>query len=309
MNILDKIKNSCKEVAKNSIYVKINTKRLDEIIELLDINKMKFWLDSNPFDLLSLSTKDLINYLLILHTIGDFCFWGEPKWEIETEHGKLDGSYAMMYIILKNYDKFQKKDISFEEFKNLLKGSAEIPLLKKRYENLKTMNIFLKECNTEFYDLIENFYDDKSLFQYIITWFPYFKDESIYKGTKVYFYKRAQLLTSDILHIRKKLENKEVDYTSLVGCADYKIPQVMRCYGILEFNEELANIVDKKIPLTPDSEMEIEIRANEIVVIDYIAMELKNKITRMNINDYIWALGQNKEMMTKPYHRVLTDKY
>ena len=70
---------------------------------------------------------------------------------------------------------------------------------------------------------------------------------------KVYFYKRAQLLTSDILHVREKLENVEVDYSNLAGCADYKIPQVMRCYGILEFNDELANLVDNKIEIEKDS--------------------------------------------------------
>ena len=49
------------------------------------------------------------------------------------------------------------------------------------------------------------------LFNIIVINFESFKDERIYDGTTIYFYKLAQLLTSDILHIREKLENKKVD--------------------------------------------------------------------------------------------------
>ena len=83
----------------------------------------------------------------------------------------------------------------------------------------------------------------------------------------------------------------------------------MRCYGILEFNDELANLIDNKIEIEKDSKMEIEIRANDIVVIDYIASKLNNKISRIDINDYMWHLGQDKSKMKKLYHRTLTNKY
>ena len=54
------------------------------------------------------------------------------------------------------------------------------------------------------------------------------------------------MLTSDILHIRELKENIRMDYSHLIGCADYKIPQVMRGLGILEYNDKLANIIDNK---------------------------------------------------------------
>ena len=46
--------------------------------------------------------------------------------------------------------------------------------------------------------------------------FPSFKDERKYDGKTIYFYKLAQLLTSDILHLREKMENVKVDYSHLV---------------------------------------------------------------------------------------------
>lgn len=308
-SVLDDVIVSCQRVSELSRHVKINYEKLDDIICSFDVTKLGHWLDNNPFGLLNLGSRDLVNFLLIYHTIGNYCFWGDPKWEIDTECGKLDGSYAMIYLILKRFDDFSNPDLTFNDFKDLLLGSVEVPLLQDRYDKLMIMNQFLKERSADFYSLIESIYDDRDLFAYIIQNLPYFYDESEYKGEKVYFYKRAQLLTSDLLHVREKLDGLKVNYHHLVGCADYKIPQVMRCYGILEFDQELSDLVDRKIAIASDSDMEIEIRANDIVVIDYIARKLEEKCARIDINDYIWLLGQDKVKMIKSYHRTMTDRY
>ncbi len=256
-----------------------------------------------------MDVKNIINFLLIYHTIGDYCFWGEPKWTIKITEGELDGSFAMMYLVINRLKSGKNFDMSFEEFSDFLKANTEIPLLEDRYNNLVLMNKFLRKNGNDFYSLIKDIYDDKTLFEYVISNLEYFKDESEYKEEKIYFYKRAQLLVSDVLHIREKLENVKVDYSNLCGCADYKIPQVMRCFGILEFSRELSNLVDNKVELKEDSNMEVEIRANDIVVIDYIYKKLNKRLTRMDINDYIWLLGQDKSKMVKPYHRTLTNHY
>ena len=80
----------------------------------------------------------------------------------------------------------------------------------------------------------------------IVNSFKTFKDERTYNGKTIYFYKLAQLLTSDILHIREYLENVKVDYSNLIGCADYKIPQTLRALGIIEYDYELSNIIDAR---------------------------------------------------------------
>lgn len=308
-DILYKIEETSKFVSQNSKDVRINYNRLDEIIEVFDLSNNKHWLESNPFGILDMDVKNIINFLLIYHTIGDYCFWGEPKWTIKITEGELDGSFAMMYLVINRLKSGKNFDMSFEEFSDFLKANTEIPLLEDRYNNLVLMNKFLRKNGNDFYSLIKDIYDDKTLFEYIISNLEYFKDESEYKEEKIYFYKRAQLLVSDVLHIREKLENVKVDYSNLCGCADYKIPQVMRCFGILEFSRELSNLVDNKVELKEDSDMEVEIRANDIVVIDYIYKKLNKRLTRMDINDYVWLLGQDKSKMVKPYHRTLTNHY
>ena len=309
MNLIDRLNNSYIPVCDNSKNVKINYSKLDEMIDQIRNSSVAYWLDSNPYGLMDMDIKSIINFLFVYHAIGDYCFWGDPKWEIQTDLGVMDGSYAIMYLILNRFKENNDFEMSFDEFKKLLKGNVEIPLLEDRYNNLVEMNAFIQKSGKSFYNLIKNLNVDSNLFEFIVSNLNYFKDVSIYDGKEVLFYKRAQLLTSDILHVREKKEKAAVDYSHLIGCADYKIPQVMRCYGMLEFSDSLSNKVDNKVEIEDGSIEEIEIRANTLKVIDYIYKKLDKKYSRMDINDFIWLLGQDKSKMTKPYHRTLTKHY
>lgn len=309
MNLLDKLSISYQYVCDNSKNVRINYEKVDEMIEGIKSANICHWLDSNPFGINDMDSKQIIDYLLILHTIGDYCFWGDLKWEVETPDGLLDGSYAMMYVTLKRFKENENFDMSFEDFKKLLKGNTEIPLLTERYNSLVTMNKFLEREQKPFHEIIDGMNNDYDLMSFLISNLSYYQDISIYDEHQIAFYKRAQLITSDILHVKREKEGLVVDDTNLIGCADYKIPQVMRCYGMLEFSEELAAKVDSKTPIEEGTKEEIEIRANTLKVIDYICKKLNNKYSHMEINDYIWLLGQDKSKMTKPYHRTLTIHY
>lgn len=309
LGIIEELSMSYRYVCDNSKSVKINYSKVDSMIAKINSSEPDYWLDSNPYGLLNMDVKDIINFLFIYHAIGDYCFWGEPKWEIQTDIGTMDGSYAIMYLILNKYKERSNFEMSYEEFEVLLRGNVAIPLLEDRYRNLVKMNEFLCNSGKTFYELIKELNTDEELFEFIVCNLDYYEDVSNYNGKKIYFYKRAQLLTSDILHVREKKEKIEVDYSHLVGCADYKIPQVMRCYGMLELCDSLSQKVDSKVELEEGSSEEIEIRANTLKVIDYIYEKLDKKYFRMDINDFIWLLGQNKSQMTKLYHRTLTKHY
>lgn len=309
MNLTEKLNRSFRYVCNNSKSVKINYDQVDAMIGAIKKSPATCWLDSNPYGLMDMNIQQIVNFLLIYHTIGDYCFWGDPKWEIKTKLGTLDGSYAIMYLMLNRFKASDDFNMSFNTFKNLLKGNVTIPLLRNRYQNLAIMNDFLQKNRKTFYELTSNMYVDSKLLEFIVKNLNYFDDTATYNGKNVLFYKRAQLLASDILHAREIKEKAKVDYTHLVGCADYKIPQVMRCYEMLEFDDNLAKKVDSKIRLPSGSPEEIEIRANTLMVIDYIYEKTGKAYPRMSINDSIWLLGQDKTKMTKPYHRTLTSHY
>ena len=99
--MLDKIIDSCNYVVNNSKNVKINYEKLDNFIKDIDCNNLKNWLLFNPNNLLEFDISKLINFLLIFESI-DYCFWGNPKWEIITDDvSKKDGSDALLYCMLK----------------------------------------------------------------------------------------------------------------------------------------------------------------------------------------------------------------
>ena len=310
--MLDKIIKSCKYVANNSKSVKIDETNLDKFIVKIKKVETEHWLAFSPYNLLDLPTETIINFLLVYEAI-DFSFWGNPKWTIDTDNGKEDGSIALLYAILKYVKERNTTDfsnITKDEFREILKGNVEIPLFEERYHIIRDVSKIVNEnMNGNFYEFIKGITIDMELFNIIIKYFPNFKDERKYREKTIYFYKLAQLLTSDILHIRELKENIKVDYSHLVGCSDYKIPQVMRGLGILEYSDKLSNIIDNKKEIEVNSEYEVEVRANMLVAIDLIKKKLENKVCAIDINDYIWSQGRNKNIELKPYHLTRNTNY
>lgn len=308
--MLNKIRNTCHYVIENSKYVKINYTKLDEFIKHIEYENLKHWLLYNPYDLLELDVETIINFLLIFESI-DYSFWGQPKWKIKTEVGLKDGSDALLYAMLKYVKEKQSTDfsnVSLEDFKKLLKGNVEIPLIEKRYETIVSVSRTVNEkMNGNFYKYIKNINIDTKLFDIIISNFETFVDERKYNDKKIYFYKLAQLLTSDILHIREKVENISVDYSNLIGCADYKIPQTLRALNILKYNNELSKIIDKRVPIEISSKYEVEIRASQIVVIDYISKKMN--ANAIDINDFLFVYSKRVKDIAKPYHLCRNTNY
>lgn len=309
--MLDKIKNSCKYVVENSEHIKIDYSKLDDFIANIDCNNLKNWLLYNPYNLLDLDIETLVNFLLVFESI-DYSFWGQPKWTIETEDGLKDGSDALLYDMLKYAKKLGNatfNDVSFNEFRNILKGNIEIPFLEERYKTISEINeIVNKKMSGNFYKYIKNITSDTELFNLIINNFESFKDERIYDGKVIYFYKLAQLLTSDILHLREEIEKITVDYSNLIGCADYKIPQVLRALGITEYDKDLSYMVDNKKEIEISSKYEVEIRASQIFVLGYIKNRL-NSFKSVDINDFLFNYSKKLKNIVKPYHLCRNKNY
>jgi len=202
-----------------------------------------------------------------------------------------------------------------DELLEILKGNVIIPLLDERLRILRENGeILARKYTGKFSRVIEIANKDAlKLLNILTTDFPSFDDHAFYDDQKVLFYKRAQLAISDIYRSFKgqgfgNLKN----ISQLTAFADYKIPQTLRKLGILKYSPELAAKIDNKIQILPGSKEEIEIRANTIWAIELMKRELKTKIpniTSMDIDSYLWLLGQNKSPNDKPYHRTLTIFY
>lgn len=310
--MLNKILEENKNICDNLKYVTINYKAIEKFVEEENNYYSSHYLTNNPYGIMDLDIDQIINFLLMYDSIN-YSFWADKKFEIEVDNEKIDGSYALLYLLLNKFkeDCFDKiNGLSEEQLKEMFKSENEMPLLEERIKTLKSMsNIVINKFNGNFYEAIKNINNDIELFDFIINNFENFIDERTYNGKKIGYYKLAQLLVSDILMIRKYKENIDVDYSHILGCADYKIPQVMRNLGILEYNSELSNIVDNKVEILENSIYEIEIRSCTLIVINYIYELLDKKVDRIDINNYIWNKGQVKSIKDLPYHRTRTVNY
>src|SRR5216683_1394529 len=91
-----------------------------------------------------------------------------------------------------------------------------------------------------------------------------------------------------------------------------KLTQVLRHYGLLEYQHSLAERVDKQELLAAGGEAEVELRAATIWACELLRREMSDVagrvITAVEIDQLLWYLGQNASDM-RPYHRTRTIYY
>jgi len=93
--------------------------------------------------------------------------------------------------------------------------------------------------------------------------------------------------------------------------ADYKLPQVLRHYHVLEYDSTLAQRIDNQELLPAESEEEIEIRAATIWACELLRRTIQQHgyaTTAAEIDLRLWLMGQQLTEM-RPYHRTRTIYY
>ncbi len=314
----EKILDSIKYVVDNSNYVVINRNNIDNAISLLKESKKEQWLNSDYLGLENFSQEQVLFYLILCESLN-FCYWdSDIKWKIEYKDGWYSGSFGLFYSIskaIKNGHNLLNieylENITIEELDEIFKGTTSIPLLKERFEIIKQLVSEYKQIPNITTQLMSA-NSDIELLNNIVNHFSNFRDISLYKGRDVYFFKRAILLVGDLIlnisSINKSVKNDD----DMTGCADYKIPQVLRHLGILEYSDDLATLIDERQEIQHDSEMEVEIRANMLYAIELIKEKLHQNGIDMNsvqIDNALWLLSKNKEFKDKPHHLTKTIYY
>lgn len=318
---MNSVLETTKFVMDNSNQVSIDRNNIVEFCKTFHHGDIRHWLSAAPFDFSGLTDNEKLHFLVVFNSIS-FSYWGEPKWTVEYQGEKYDGSWGMITALRRAVE--EKKpildfkylaEIQKEDFKKILRANVEIPLLAERWEIIKEVGKTVTEkFGGEFSKLVKKTKSDTlKLLNLIIDNFSSFDDSVEYKGKKVYFYKRAQLLIGDINGFFKDGIGNFKNMDKLTACADYKLPQMLRRMGILIYSKELAEKVNNKIPIPKGSEGEIEIRANTIWAIEFMKKEIQEKrdidIISQEINDHLWLLSQDKSLADKPYHLTRTTAY
>ena len=311
------------ELFRKSKYVQIDNKALQSFTtELLNIND-KF--DANS--LLSFASDRSLEERLQLSFFFNtqtFYFWAqenEPKWAIDYKDKSYDGSVALAKCFERSMERtndvFDAKyfnDLDISKTEEFFKGNVQIPLLAKRVQMFNEGGyVLLQKFNGQYSNVVEKSgYDALRLLRLIIDNFSYYNDQTYYHSTLLNFHKRAQLqviMTHNLLETSKKKGLKNIE--SLIGCADYKLPQILRHFGVLEYDGELSGIVDSHTLIDEYSEYEVEIRIGMLVCLKKISEELRNHgsdVPPILLDGKLWRMSQTVENM-KPYHKTITINY
>ncbi len=282
-------------------------------------------------------TPRTVNYLFLLDALN-FCFWGKPKWRIEykpaviasreaakqspTVTKQLDGYWALAAALKRAIEKDARiaeadflARISPQELAEILSGAGTIPLFAERWRNVRELGTVLKNLWAgQAARLVECAdHDAARLAQMVAENFSSFNDIAIYDNREVRFFKRAQIVVTDIWGAFGGKDWGEFDnINQLTAFADYKLPQILRAWGILKYGTTLTRKVNAQVELGAGSPDEIEIRAATLWAVEFLRAALSirgRKLWSIQVDWILWEASQAKFAGMKPYHRVRTIYY
>jgi hypothetical protein len=269
-------------------------------------------------------SRDTVSYLLVLDSLN-FCFWPtseENRWEIAWGSRRLSGYFALAASLtraMKSGIPLERAGylagLSLERLREILGGRGELQLMDERVTILNELGYVLEEEYGGYASgLVEAAGGSaEKLVALLVERIPSFRDAAEYWGRRVSFYKRAQIFCADLYGaFEGRGWGHFEDINRLTAFADYKLPQVLRHLGILDYGHDLAQRVDRMAPLTAGGPEEIEIRANTISAVDMIREELARlgrPLKAFEVDWILWNLGQHKEFALSPHHRTVTIFY
>jgi hypothetical protein len=235
----------------------------------------------------------VLRYLLVLDTVN-FSFWG----------GSAGGYYQLAERLRDAFRSGEELDeesrlavMTAERLQELL---GDFPMLEERAGALRELG------RNGFGGLVQP--SAAGTAATLAGRLASYRDVGVYRGREVPFLKRAQILPAD-------LNGAGVasfpDLADLTCFADYKLPQVLRQLGALEYSESLARRVDGWQELAPGEPAEVEIRASTVVCVEGLREALAGRgrdLTSVEVDWLLWDLSQQLYPM-RPHHRTRTVFY
>lgn len=268
-------------------------------------------------------TVRTVNWLLLLDALN-FCFWaerGQPRWSINYRGETLNGYWAEAAALTRAveegiplWDAEYLSSLSPETMAHIFRGTQTIPLLEERaFHAQEVGRVLLERYDGQFVHAIELVEKNAvKLVLLLVHDFSSFRDVASYHNHEVRFFKRAQICVADIYNaFGGKQWGAFTNIDQLTAFADYKLPQVLRHYHVLEYQSALAKRVDAQELLEQGSEEELEIRAATVWACELLRRAMLRQgyaLTSSEIDQKLWLLGQHSDEM-RPYHRTRTIYY
>lgn len=314
----------CVWVVKHSDLVSINQESIGKMADSLLSREIlgRGWDDVEYFEG---TPEEVAMYVLVLEAMN-FMSWHpdqEKTWFYESIEGWWSGWYGVVHAvnddIKKNGTRLLDPNVlekmSYEMFCEVFARRGEMLFVEERLRNLVEIGRVVNRVGDGSYlKVIEECeYDAMLLLDRLVKEFGMFRDVAMYQGREVRFYKRVQHHIACLWKALEEAGGKEMrNVDGLTAFADQTIARVLRHFGVLEYVPALAVKVDEMVLLESGGKEEVEIRAAEVVAMDWLREELASKGRKMNtitldVNVWAWASSMKEEML--PGHRVMSEWY
>ncbi len=318
------VKQSSEKVVAAAVHVKINPAKLKELAEQFKKEATTANFESwgkCHFPPESCPLESLLRYVFVIDTLN-YCFWPNPPFEYDSLAGNL---YHQLASNPKFFDMDQLSSITSSALKEHVfkTKKEEFCLLEERARMIREVfgcivKRYKGSC-TEFVKAAGG--NAVALVRQVTDSFPCFRDQAIFRGCQVFFYKRAQILVSDLHLAYADIKNAKIPDASpykilefgesikeLTMFADYRVPQLLRAKGVLEYSKELAEKVDHGVLLDHGSPFEVEIRAATIVAVERmkdLLEKMGSPALSVEIDVCLWQIGEKlKEEILPPHHTL-----
>jgi hypothetical protein len=263
---------SCELVSRSSKAVAINHSNIDRsaVLVLERINAAKYDTKAWKTHILHPKSEDQfsIDYIFLMDLLN-FSFWKErsKKDMFCVTIGNVDytGYWSLCACIQRALnegipitDSDFYSSASDEELGNIFRSNPNrdpIPMLDARIKLLRQAGEILSKYGGTFLNIIkQSCKSSQSLLSLILNVFGDIFDDSImYNNIQVCFHKRAQILIADIwfnvIDFRACFEGRGYgefyDIDTITMFADYRVPQSLLHFGILEYSQDVLDLLEK----------------------------------------------------------------
>lgn len=323
LHIPESVRDTSLQVMSVANHVKINESALSELaIKVKERYARGFDNVEEAFGSTD-SLDDDIN-LVFFETAANFCFWAQDptdKWKFDFEGQQQGGWYGLRSAFasaLKNdvpvHDpKFMSK-LTVGKASELFRGvsNVQIPLLEHRVNNIvEAAQFLIEKHNGSAHDFVKSCdYDAVKIATTIVHELVSYRDGAWYKNQWVWILKRAQILPNDLAMLTQKYPDFVITNTNqLTVFADYRLPQILEHYGVLEYDATLEKVIQTKQLLPTGSEAEVEIRAATIVACDKLAKHCGMAINDVDVSLWLISQDMRDDTTLKPHHLTVSIYY
>jgi Potential Queuosine, Q, salvage protein family len=288
MSLTDDVRRSCAEISAHARWVRIDLDRVGEIEPEAApaLDPVSHYQEGAP--------EDVADYLLALDAINFGSGWF-PTLQKRSANGRELSGYFTIASAFTDHVRGNGpplaewlRRVDTGEIAQILRQRPDHELMSLYAQALRSLGRFLGERRT--LDLVdESRGSAERLAETLAQGMAMFGDRG--------FYKRAQIVAND-LALAGVAEFDDLDRLTMF--ADNLVPHVLRCDGVLVYEQSLAEHIDAH-KLLGAGGAEREIRACGLHACELISR--RTGVPARTLDTWLWNRGQAPEYKSRPRHR------